>query len=146
MKNKIILGFILLTIMSLGNKNIEKTGISKFDNLKYSKGKTIYFYDYDSEIIEESKTKNENSDIERKIFKQGNKYIVADYYISTNRPSLIFETEVNPEKYSELLVSGDRVSYYENGKLKSIGKYKKGVEIGKHIYYKENGEESINIH
>ena len=108
------------------------------------KGKTIGFYGIDDEG-EVTKTKKSNSYIERKIFKMRNKYVVADYYISNKQPALIFETKENLGKYSELKISRDKVSYYGNGKLESVGKYENEKEIGESIYFKEYGEKVITI-
>lgn len=39
-------------------------------------------------------------------------------------------------------MNGDYVSYYENGKTNSQGKYKDGVQIGNWVYYNKYGEKT----
>ena len=113
----------------------EKSGIAKFDRLNYVNGKTILFFDEEGM---ESKKQTKDSVIERKIFKQGKSYIVADYFLN-KQPILVYETQDNPNKSSELRINGHRVAYDENGKIVSIGQYKNGLEEGTHIHYRENG-------
>ena len=58
---------------------------------------------------------------------------MADFYISTNTPALIYQTDKNN------VVQGLFVKFYENGNISSKGNYKNGKPDGDITYYDENG-------
>ena len=137
--------FMVLMAASIGvsaQTKVQKTGIAEFDNLQYSKGKTVFYFDQEGI---DSKKKNRDSVIERKIFKNKNSYIVADYDLK-KRPVLIYETNDDASKLTDLTINGYRVSYYENGKIQHMGRYKNNKQDGDHIAYREDGKVVITTY
>lgn len=142
MKKTITAMFLFLTLMAF---SAQKSGIAKYDNLKYSAGKTITFFDRDGNVLNNGK----GAEFERKVYSQGKKlYIVVDYFSDTKEPAFIFET--SEEHIREFEPSDENtlngvVIYYGNGNMSAKGIFQGNARNGTVTLYDENGVEVETI-
>lgn len=120
----------LFVLISLVSFTYESTGLKAYDELNYKKGTFITYIDEDG-----SPTNNKLYATEyKRAYKQKNGVrIIADFYISTNTPATIYQTDKNN------MLQGLFVKFYENGNIYSKGSYKNGKPNGEITYYDEDG-------
>ena len=133
------LSLILFLILTLTVFSAQKSGIAKYDNLQYTKGKTISYFDSEGNSVSKA-----NAEFERKVFSQGkNLYIVVDYFADTKEPAYIFETTESHIKEYE--PSGEDtlnglVIYYGNGNIATVGVFEgSNVNNGTITMFNEDG-------
>lgn len=144
-KFSLILSIFLLFTLTVFSA--QKSGIAKYDNLQYTKGKTISYFDSEGNSVSKA-----NAEFERKVFSQGkNLYIVVDYFADTKEPAYIFETTESHIKEYE--PSGEDtlnglVIYYGNGNIATVGVFEgSNVNNGTITTFDEDGNmlESITF-
>ena len=133
------LSLIFFLLLALTVFSAQKSGIAKYDNLQYAKGKTVVYFDAEGNSVTKA-----NAEYERKVYSQGrNLYIVVDYFADTKEPAYIFETTESHIK--EFEPSGDDtlnglVIYYGNGNIATIGVFEgSNVNNGTITTYDEDG-------
>ena len=133
------LTLILFLLLAFTVFTAQKSGIAKYDNLQYAKGKTVVYFDADG-----NSTTKANAEYERKVYSQGkNLYIVVDYFADTKEPAYIFETTESHLKEYE--PSGDDtlnglVIYFGNGNIATIGTFEgSNVNNGTITMFNEDG-------
>ena len=133
------LTLILFLLLALSVFAAQKSGIAKYDNLQYAKGKTVVYFDAEGNSV--TKT---NAEFERKVYSQGkNLYIVVDYFADTKEPAYIFETTESQIK--EFEPSGDDtlnglVIFFGNGNIATIGTFEgSNVNNGTITMFNEDG-------
>ena len=128
------------------NYRLQKTGISEYDNLDFSKGEIIAYYNEKGEFV--SKESGEAIQYRKSFGKRGDFFLVVDYYVNTHNVQAITETRkiyffdgLGEEKinfsfcengnigYSHALkedgITTEVKKYDYFGNLKSISTYKK---------------------
>ncbi|MCP1224022.1 toxin-antitoxin system YwqK family antitoxin [Sebaldella sp. S0638] len=126
---KILLVFLFLFAAAIGF-SYESTGLKVYDELNYKKGTFITYVDETGAPVSDKLLAKSY----KRAYKQKDGVkVIADFYISTNTPELIYQTGKNN------VVQGLFVKYYENGNIYSKGTYKAGKPDGDITYYDENG-------
>ena len=99
------------------NYRLQKTGISKYDNLDFLKGKIIAYYDDEGNFV--SKDSEEATQYRKSFGKNPDTglFLVADFYINTNNVQAILEME-KPYLFKGLSDGKNLVEFYENGNVK----------------------------
>ena len=134
---------------------LEKSGIKEYDQLDFSKGKIIAYYDKDSNYIEDE----ELAMFYRKVFSESKGiYLVSDFYKQTDTPQLIFKItdfdndstrvgkEVSYDLLENLLYVADlkdgmfngKYTSYKNGKIDYTADYLQNELTGLYIKYLDN--------
>lgn len=72
------------------NYRLQKTGIPEYDNLDFSKGKIIAYFNEKGEFV--SKDSEEAIQYRKSFGKRGDFFLVVDYYLNTNNIQAITET------------------------------------------------------
>ena len=133
---KILLIFIGL-FLGFISFSIEKSKIAEYDNLDFSKGKVIIYFDKDFNHIDDS----ESATFYRKVFHKNNDlYVIADFYAENDNPILIFKAS-NPENNDTKM--GKEVHYDISGNLLSISELKNGNFNGERTTYKDGKLKSV---
>ena len=101
--------FLFVTIIGF---SYQSTGLKAYDELNYKKGTFITYVDEKGAPVND---KTLATSYKRAYKQKDGVKILADFYISTNTPSLIYQTDKNN------VVQGLFVKYYENGNIYSKG-------------------------
>ena len=125
--------FLMIFFFSFIAFSLEKPGIKEYDNLDFSRGEIIAYYDKDSNYTENE----ELAMFYRKVFSESKgMYIVSDFYKQTNTPQLIFKmTDLSDDDTK----TGKEASYDVFGTLLYVADLKTGMFNGKYTSYK-NGK------
>ena len=147
--------FLMIFFFSFIAFSLEKSGIKEYDNLDFSRGEIIAYYDKDSNYTENE----ELAMFYRKVFSESKgMYIVSDFYKQTNTPQLIFKMtdlsddntkmgkEVSYDVFGTLLYEVDlkagmfngKYTSYKNGKIDYIADYLQNELTGLYIKYLDN--------
>ena len=139
------LSLLLFLLLALTVFSAQKSGIAKYDNLQYAKGKTVIYFDSEGNPATKA-----NAEYERKVYSQGKDlYIVVDYFADTKEPAYIFETTESHIKEYE--PSGDDtlnglVIYFGNGNIATLGVFEgSNVNNGTITMYDETGAKLESI-
>lgn len=139
------ISLILFLLLALTVFSAQKSGIAKYDNLQYAKGKTVIYFDSQGNSVTKA-----NAEFERKVYSQGKDlYIVVDYFADTKEPAYIFETTETHIK--EFEPSGDDtlnglVIYYGNGNIATVGVFEgSNVNNGTITTFDEEGNKLESI-
>ena len=125
--------FLMIFFFGFIAFSLEKSGIKEYDQLDFSKGKIIIYYDKDSNYTENE----ELAMFYRKVFSESKgAYLVADFYKQTDTPQLIFKmTDLNDDNTK----LWKEASYDVFGTLLYVTELKDGMFNGKFTSYK-NGK------
>ena len=100
------------------NYKLQKTGIEEYDNIDFSKGEIIAYYNENGNIV----SKDSDNIIQyRKSFGRkpdNGAFLVADYYINTNNVQAIIETET-PYYFDCFNMGKYSFAFYDNGNMMS---------------------------
>ena len=125
--------FLMIFFFSFIAFSLEKSGIKEYDNLDFSRGEIIAYYDKDSNYTENE----ELAMFYRKVFSESKGiYIVSDFYKQTDTPQLIFEMTDLSDDDTKM---GKEASYDVFGTLLYVADLKTGMFNGKYTSYK-NGK------
>ena len=114
------------------NYKLQKSGIAEFDSLDFSKGDIIYYYTADGNLTSED---SKDAVYFRKLMsKNGNEYLVVDYFLDTNNVQGI-GSGYNLKDFQGYTLNGPVVTYYDNGNLKSKAFYKNKKLDGESTLY-----------
>lgn len=119
--------FLFVTIIGF---SYQSTGLKVYDELNYKKGTFITYVSETGSPVDDKITA---TSYKRAYKQKGGVHVLADFYVSTNTPSMIYQTDKNN------VVQGLFVKFYENGNISSKGTYKNGKPDGDITYYDENG-------
>ena len=119
--------FLFVTIIGF---SYESTGLKVYDELNYKKGTFITYVDKTGAPIND---RTLAVSYKRAYKQKGGVKVVADFFVATNTPALIYQTDKNN------VVQGLFVKFHENGNIASKGNYKNGKPDGDITYYDENG-------
>ena len=98
------------------NYKLQKTGISEYDNIDFSKGEIIAYYNENDELVSES---SEDLYIYRKSFgkTKDNKYLLVDFYIISNLVQGIAKAKDIYTSFPSFEEKVSLFSFYENGNI-----------------------------
>ena len=98
------------------NYRLQKTGISKYDNIDFSRGEIIAYYDETGNFV--SKDSEEAVQYRKSFGKNPDTglFLVADFYINTNNVQSILEME-KPYLFKGLSDGKNFIQFYENGNI-----------------------------
>lgn len=119
------------------NYRLEKTGISKYDDLDFLKGEIIAYYDDEGNFV--LKDSGEATQYRKSFGKnpETGLFLVADFYINTNNVQAILEME-KPYLFKGLSDGKNLVQFYENGNIKVnqvLNENKKVIEAKNYDYF-----------
>ena len=147
--------FLMIFFFSFIAFSLEKSGIKEYDQLDFSKGEIIAYYDKDSNYTENK----ELAMFYRKVFSESKGvYLVVDFYKQTDTPQLIFKmtdfdddnTKVGKEASYDILENllyvadlrdgmfNGKFTSYKNGKINYIADYLQNEQTGLYIKYLDN--------
>ena len=119
------------------NYRLEKTGISKYDDLDFLKGEIIAYYDVEGNFV--AKDSGEVTQYRKSFGKnpETGLFLVVDFYINTNNVQAILEIE-KPYLFKGLSDGKNLVQFYENGNIKInqvLNENKKVIEAKNYDYF-----------
>ncbi len=96
------------------NYRLQKTGIPEYDNIDFSKGEIIAYYNEKGEFV--SKDSDEAIQYRKSFGKRGDFFLVVDYYVNTNNIQGIVETR-KIYFFDILREAKMSFAFYENGNI-----------------------------
>ena len=121
------------------NYRLQKSGIDEYDNLDFTQGDIIHYYDIDGNII--SKNSKSAYFFRKLVSEDSGVYLVVDFFVDSGNVQGVGKG-YNLKDFQGYTLEGPVITYYDNGNLKSKGFYKDKKLDGEYVQYNYNGEPS----